>query len=184
VWSERETSIRLRGWVSGGWVIGRSLAGAFCELAKIKGTVTVNTSPIAQAVIGGKLLEHDCRLVAANAAETEIYRRNRRLLPDGLAARFGSVPEITWNSPSGGFLVVVTLPFAVDEELLWISVREHGVIWTPMSYFYEGGGAGNQIRLACSLLTPELIESGLERFAKLIEERLTKTTPNDAGNAR
>ncbi|MDN3358157.1 PLP-dependent aminotransferase family protein [Actinomadura sp. DC4] len=160
-------------------------AGSFAdELAKIKGTVTVNTSPIAQAVIGGKLLEHDCSLVAANAAETEIYRRNRRLLLDGLSARFGSVPGITWNSPSGGFFVVVTLPFAVDDELLRISAREHGVIWTPMSYFYENGGTGNQIRLACSLLTPDLIESGLERLAKMIEERLTETTPNDVVDAR
>ena len=36
------------------------------QLAKIKSMVSVNTSPLAQAVIGGALLEHDCSLVAAN----------------------------------------------------------------------------------------------------------------------
>jgi (S)-3,5-dihydroxyphenylglycine transaminase len=36
------------------------------ELAKIKSMLTVNTSPIAQAVVGGKLLEHGCSLVSAN----------------------------------------------------------------------------------------------------------------------
>ena len=46
------------------------------ELSKIKSMVTVNTSAVAQAVIGGKLLENDFSLVAANQREREMYAAN------------------------------------------------------------------------------------------------------------
>ncbi len=87
------------------------------ELSKIKSMVTVNTSAVAQAVIGGKLLANDCSLVAANRREREIYAANLREITDGLAARFPG-GEITWTVPSGGFFVVVTVPFPVDDALL------------------------------------------------------------------
>ena len=57
------------------------------QLSKIKSMVTVNTSPVAQAVVGGKLLEHDCCLVAGNRRETASYLRNMRQVLDGLASR-------------------------------------------------------------------------------------------------
>jgi (S)-3,5-dihydroxyphenylglycine transaminase len=139
------------------------------HLSKIKSMLTVNTSPIAQAVVGGRLLSHDGSLVQANQWETAVYRRNRRLLLAGLAARFRS-GEVTWNSPSGGFFVVVTLPFPVDDDLLEYSAREYGVLWTPMSHFYDGTGGEHQVRLACSQLTPGQIETGLDRFAALVSD--------------
>jgi (S)-3,5-dihydroxyphenylglycine transaminase len=48
------------------------------------------------------------------------------------------------------------------------SAREHGVIWTPMSHFYTRGGL-TQLRLAFSQLTPEQIETGLDRLAALVK---------------
>lgn len=141
------------------------------QLAKLKGTLTVNTSPIAQAVIGGKLVENDFSLVTANSRENVIYRRNRRRLLDGLASRFGTDDTISWNSPDGGFFVVVTVPFTVDDTLLEHSARSFGVLWTPMRYFYDGIDGDNQIRLSCSRLTPEQIELGLDRFRDLIHDQ-------------
>ena len=147
------------------------------ELAKIKSMLTVNTSAIAQAVVGGKLLRHDYSMAAANRRETTAYLRNLRLLLDGLSRRFtarnGSPAPVTWNSPRGGFFVVVTLPFPADDELLGYCAREYGVLWTPMSHFYPGDGgqpipALHQVRLACSQLTPDLIETGLDRFAAFV----------------
>jgi (S)-3,5-dihydroxyphenylglycine transaminase len=58
------------------------------QLSKIKSMLTVNTSPIAQAVIGGKLLRNECSLVTANQRERAVYAANLRLITDGLAARF------------------------------------------------------------------------------------------------
>jgi (S)-3,5-dihydroxyphenylglycine transaminase len=142
------------------------------QLSKIKSMVTVNTSAVAQAVVGGKLLEHDCQLTAANRRETAHYLRNLRQVLDGLARRFPSGSPVSWNAPAGGFFVVVTLPFEAGDDLLEYSAREHGVLWTPMSHFYGEGGGQHQARLACSQLTSGEIETGLDRFATLVTERL------------
>lgn len=137
------------------------------ELSKIKSMVTVNTAPLAQAVVGGKLVENGYSLVRANAREAQVYRRNRRLVLDGLARRF---PDgVTWNTPGGGFFVVLTVPFRVDDAVLEESAREFGVLWTPMYHFFGGKGGEHQIRLSYSLLTPDRIETGLDRLAALIE---------------
>jgi (S)-3,5-dihydroxyphenylglycine transaminase len=145
------------------------------ELSKIKSMVTVNTSAVAQAVVGGKLLEHDCCLAEGNRRETAAYLRNLHHVLDGLARRFppGGSPAaagdgVSWNAPAGGFFVVVMLPFEAGDELLEYSAREHGVLWTPMSHFYGEGGGQHQARLACSQLTAGEIETGLDRFAALV----------------
>nr|WP_189056452.1 PLP-dependent aminotransferase family protein [Longimycelium tulufanense] len=141
------------------------------ELSKIKSMLTVNTAPISQAMVGGKLLEHHGSLLRANWMEIEVYRRNLTHLLEGLEKRFHSAPDLGWNTPSGGFFVVVTVPFRVDDTLLEHSARRHGVLWTPMSHFYDGAGGENQLRLSCSVLTPEQIDDGLDRLANLVDEQ-------------
>lgn len=141
------------------------------HLSQIKSMVTVNTSPVAQALIGGKLLLNGCSLRAANRRETEIYVRNLRLLLDGLRDRFPDGSGVCWNAPAGGFFAVVTLPFPADDEALRYCAGEHGVLWMPMSHFYGNGGGIRQARLACSQLTPEEISTGLDRFAAFVDAR-------------
>lgn len=145
-------------------------------LSMIKSMLTVNTSAVSQAVIAGKLLLSGFSLAKANDRETATYLANMRQLVDGLARRFpvagDPAAEISWNSPTGGFFVVVTLPFAADDKLVEHSAREHGVLWTPMSHFYAGSGGLRQARLACSQLSSDEIEIGLDRFAALVADRL------------
>jgi DNA-binding transcriptional MocR family regulator len=145
-------------------------------LSMIKSMVTVNTSAVSQAVIAGKLLLSDFSLARANVRETATYLANLRRLLTGLRTRFPATADparqVTWNSPTGGFFAVVTLPFAADDELMEYSAREHGVLWTPMSHFYAGQGGTHQVRLACSQLTVQEIETGLDRFAALVTDRL------------
>jgi (S)-3,5-dihydroxyphenylglycine transaminase len=142
------------------------------QLSKLKGMLTVNTSPIAQAVIAGKLLLNDFSLTKANAREIAVYQRNLRLVLGELERRLGGCAGVTWNTPTGGFFVTVTVPFVVDDALLALAARDHGVLFTPMHHFYGGKGGFNQIRLSISLLTPELIEEGVARLAALITARL------------
>lgn len=143
------------------------------ELSKVKSMVTVNTPALSQAVIAGKLLEHGYSLEKANRREIEVYRDNLRRMLDGLARRFpaGSRPRVAWNTPGGGFFLVVTVPFRGDDALLEHSAREHGVLWTPMRHFYEGESAADRIRLSFSQVIPEQIELGLDRLAALIREQ-------------
>ncbi|WP_434056850.1 PLP-dependent aminotransferase family protein [Amycolatopsis ponsaeliensis] len=142
------------------------------QLSKLKGMLTVNTSPIAQAVIAGKLLRNDLSLTRANARETAIYQRNLHLTLDGLSRTLGACPGVTWNTPTGGFFITVTVPFTVDDDLLAHAARDHGVLFTPMHHFYGGKGGFNQLRLSISLLTPDLIDEGVSRLAALITGRL------------
>ena len=137
------------------------------QLGRIKSMLTVNTSPLAQAVIGGKLLEHGYSLRAANVRERDIYRRNLRQMLDGLTRRFppGGAPAVTWNVPRGGFFLVLTVGFEADDATLTRCAREHRVLWTPMHHFYGGGAAVRRLRLSFSHLDPAEIEEGLDRLA-------------------
>ncbi|MFK4547027.1 (S)-3,5-dihydroxyphenylglycine transaminase [Streptomyces tendae] len=151
------------------------------QLAKIKSMLTVNTSPIAQAVIGGKLLENGYSLRTANVRERKVYQTNLAHLLDGLAARFPAhrTPHVMWNAPTGGFFVLLTVPFTADDQLLEHSAREHRVLWTPVHHFYADARPRNQIRLSFSHLSPQEIDTGLDRLADLIHERTQKVTDVD-----
>jgi (S)-3,5-dihydroxyphenylglycine transaminase len=140
------------------------------QLAKVKSMLTVNTSPLAQAIIGGKLLTHGGSLRVANARETQVYRANLRQLLAGLAKRFPreTDPPVTWNAPGGGFFVVLNVPFKADDDLLERCGRNYKVLWTPMHHFYGDGTPRRQIRLSFSHLTPAEIETGLDRLADFI----------------
>ncbi len=139
------------------------------ELSTIKSMVTVNTSPIAQAVIGGVLVSCGYSLRTANREKIEFYRRNLRVLLAALERHFDD-PAITWNSPSGGFFAVMDVPVRADEKLLELSARDYGVLWTPMSFFYLNGGGAHAIRLSCSALVPDQIDEGVRRLAALITD--------------
>ncbi|WP_405709621.1 MULTISPECIES: PLP-dependent aminotransferase family protein [unclassified Streptomyces] len=151
---------------------GRSLLAD--ELAKIKSMLTVNTSPMAQALVGGKLLESDCSLLKANAGTVAGYSRNLDRLLTGLQERFGERPGVSWTRPSGGFFVVVTVPFRADNAALEYSAREHRLLWTPMSHFYQGSGGENQLRLCVSAVDTEQIDAGLDRLRSLIDDLADK----------
>jgi (S)-3,5-dihydroxyphenylglycine transaminase len=139
------------------------------ELSTVKSMVTVNTSPIAQAVVGGVLLEAGCSLRAANKAKIEHYRRSLGALLAALDRTFPE-PTVTWNAPAGGFFAVLDVPVRADETLLERSAREYGVLWTPMSFFYLDGGGTRALRLSCSALTEAEIAEGVRRLALLIRD--------------
>jgi (S)-3,5-dihydroxyphenylglycine transaminase len=145
------------------------------ELSAIKSMLTVNTSPIAQAVIGGILVEADYSLRAANAAKIAFYRRNLDALLSALASAFPAGSGGRWNRPDGGFFAVLDVPVCADEALLELSAREYGVLWTPMRFFYASSGravgGANAIRLSASYLDADVIAEGVRRLARLIEER-------------
>nr|WP_286260172.1 PLP-dependent aminotransferase family protein [Streptomyces graminofaciens] len=143
------------------------------QLARLKSMLTLNTSTVAQAVIGGYLVENECSLERATLREAAVYRRNLRAALDGLEQRLGAgtpAGPVSWNTPGGGMFLVLTLPFAADEAMLELSARKFGVLWTPMHHFYGGSGGSHQIRLSLSVLSPEQIALGLDRLAAFVIE--------------
>nr|WSW64789.1 PLP-dependent aminotransferase family protein [Streptomyces sp. NBC_00995]WSW71164.1 PLP-dependent aminotransferase family protein [Streptomyces sp. NBC_00995] len=143
------------------------------EMSAVKSMLTVNTSAISQAVIGGVLVEADCGLRAANRDKIAFYRSNLRTLLAALDKYFPHPGRgertVRWNVPGGGFFAVVDLPLRADEKLLEFSAEQYGVLWTPMRFFYTDGG-DHAIRLSCSYLMPEQITQGVERLSRLVAE--------------
>ncbi|GAA2768400.1 PLP-dependent aminotransferase family protein [Streptomyces paradoxus] len=142
------------------------------ELAKLKSMVTVNTSPLAQAAVGGMLLAADGRTSDLNAETSAHYGAAMKAVLKRLDAHF---PErdraalgVRWNEPGGGFFLGIDVPFPADDAALVRSAEEHGVIWTPMSYFHPQGGGDRSLRLSVSYLTHEDIVEGVGRLARFI----------------
>lgn len=137
-------------------------------LAKIKSMTTVNTSPLAQATIGGMLLASGCRLRTLNEARIRRHRARLDALAAALRHHLGETPGVGWRVPDGGYFLVMTVPFAADEAALSRSGHDHGVLWTPMSFFYPDGGGSHQLRLSCSYLEVDQIHEGVRRLAAFL----------------
>jgi (S)-3,5-dihydroxyphenylglycine transaminase len=145
------------------------------ELTKLKSMVTVNTSPVAQAVVAGMLLASDGRASERSAKAAAHYGEAMRAVLEQLDAAFPAAERaalgVDWNRPAGGFFLTVTVPFRADEEALVHSAERFGVIWTPMSYFYPDGGGEESLRLSVSYLSHPEIEEGVARLARFIRAR-------------
>jgi (S)-3,5-dihydroxyphenylglycine transaminase len=143
------------------------------ELAKIKSMITVNTSPLSQAVVAGMLLACGGRLSELNAETTAYYASSMESTLSELDRRFPphqrAALGVRWNKPDGGFFLTMRVPFRAGNAALARSAEDFGVIWTPMSYFYPHGGGDRSIRLSVSYLTPAEITEGITRLARFIE---------------
>jgi (S)-3,5-dihydroxyphenylglycine transaminase len=155
------------------------------ELAKIKSMITVNSPSISQAIIGGALIKCGCRLREASAAMAEFYRANLAAVQTGLGEYFPyglrSSLGVDWNNPAGGFFTVLTVPFAANDEALERSARDFGVLWTPMSAFYAGGGGQRELRLSSSYLRPAAVAEGIGRLAAFIKSESKRKDHFDGG---
>ncbi|MEV0730586.1 PLP-dependent aminotransferase family protein [Polymorphospora sp. NPDC050346] len=150
---------------------GRMLAD---EIAAMKTMVTVNTSPLCQAVVAGMLLQHGRSLIELSRRKAERYQRNLDHLIGALDSCLGDVRSrrVDWNRPYGGFFVRMCLPVSADADLLETSARRYGVLWTPMAQFYLDGGGDRQLRLSCSYLDIDQIDAGVRRLAEFLKEEV------------
>lgn len=144
------------------------------HMAAIKNMITVNTSPICQAIVAGSLLSSDVSSTKMSNNKRDFYRNNLKLMIAAVDKYFGSDPSlndlVSWNVPLGGFFVILRVPFVVNHDALVVSAEKYGVIWTPMSSFYVDDTAHNEIRLSCSYLNPSQIDRGLRNLAAFVRD--------------
>lgn len=150
---------------------GGPLARAFTT---VKSLTTVNTSPITQAMVGAALLEHDGSLASVVEARLPHYRRNRDAMLAALARAFAGdqARGVSWNHPTGGFFLVINLPFEFGSEQLERCARDFGVIVSPMRYFALSPGREHQVRLAFSYVDATAIDEGIRRFAAFVDDEI------------
>ncbi|WP_232372323.1 PLP-dependent aminotransferase family protein [Xanthomonas hydrangeae] len=143
------------------------------RLLRRKSFCSLNTSQIGQAIVGGVLLEHGGSLQRLISAPRALYRHNRDRMLACLQHELGQcAPQVRWNTPAGGFFLVVTLPFAFTAEDAEICARQYGVLVMPLSFFAIDGGCSMQVRLAYSNVASQDIAHGIGQFAAFVRTRL------------
>lgn len=154
-----------------GFMVHRD-AELIATLGQVKSFTTVNTSPLMQAVVGGVLRTNNFTLREFVEPKRQWYRRQRDTMLDALEQRMsGAASGVTWNRPTGGFFLSVTLPFEFDDECLRICAADYGVICSPMRYFTMTSGWRNVIRLSYSYVSPEDIQNGISKLAAFVAAR-------------
>ncbi len=149
-------------------------------LSRVKSLVTVNTSPLVQAMAGGLLLQHGGTLRPRVAESLPFYRANRDRLLAALEGAFGASrprADVSWNRPAGGFFLTVRLPFPFGAEELEACARDFGVLCCPLSIFSIAGRGCDQVRLSFSYVTPEEIDEGVRRLAAFVADRSAEDPP-------
>jgi (S)-3,5-dihydroxyphenylglycine transaminase len=145
------------------------------ELSQRKSFLTVNTSQLNQALVGGVLLTEGYSLKQIIAPARHHYHQNRDILLAQLAHEFSNISDLVqWNFPAGGFFMSVKLPFPFLEQELAECVSKYHVIPMPMSFFSLDATQNNKIRLAFSNITAERIVDGVNSLAQYVRNRLSQ----------
>lgn len=146
------------------------------EISERKSFLTVNTSQITQALVGGLLLNEGSSLRRIVGPSLAHYRRNRDTMVSALKKAFGTSGEVSWTCPQGGFFLSLRLPFEFGKDQTVECARQHGVIVMPMTFFSLDGSRTREVRLAFSNLAQDEIEIGIGRLARYIKHHASQTT--------
>jgi len=139
------------------------------QLSQLKSFITVNTSQLMQALVGGVLLAEGGSLAAIVAPAREAYRRKRDEMLRCLAVAFAHHPEVHWNVPAGGFFMTLELPFVFGAAEAEICARNYGVIVMPLAFFALDARHDCHVRLAFSNVALEAIGEGIARLARFVD---------------
>lgn len=164
-----------------GYLLGLDGAEAASFNAKIciaKSLLTVNTSALCQAVVGGLLIENDYSLKGLNETKILCYREKRDWMIDCLEKHFplneNDHRAVAWNDPEGGFFINVHLPINFGYLEMQECASQFKVIIFPTSFFSLTGIGINQIRLSFSSATALEIDIGIFRLKSYIMKKCTQ----------
>ncbi len=138
-------------------------------LSRVKSMITVNTSPLLQAMAGGLLVSSGHSLRRYVADRVDIYHAKRDALLGALEREIGAHPHlrerVSWTKPMGGFFLTVSTPFLFDDAAVQTAARDFGVIVCPMSMFRLDGKPEHRIRLSFSYADETALATGAQRLA-------------------
>lgn len=144
------------------------------ELSKVKSFLTVNSSPLNQAIVGGLIVDNNDSLIDFTQSPRAELKHLRDVMLESCARCFPRDESwcngVEWNVPEGGFFITLKLPFCVSDAELFLCAEKYGVIWTPMSYFYVGEVTSNSVRLSFSYVSDAQIVEGIGRLAQFVRE--------------
>ena len=149
-------------------------------LSIAKSFITVNTSQLSQAVVGGILISEGMTLKRLTALPLNHYKTNLDTMTGALKDEFFNISSsVRWNKPEGGFFLTVKFPFEFNEIDLKACAEQYNVLCMPMSFFAFDNRYDNQIRLAFSNVETEKIAEGISNLAAYSRVKLSITGPSN-----
>lgn len=150
-----------------GWIVAPDAFGP--ALSFLKHASDLDVSTLAELTLSAYLDTGE--LPAHLAILRKEYGIRRDTMLQALESHFP--PEARWTKPSSGMFIWVELPGEINTvELLKMAVETERVAFMPGAFFgLDGsGGARNGLRLNFTHCSPEQIQDGVGRLAKVLKE--------------
>jgi GntR family transcriptional regulator/MocR family aminotransferase len=146
------------------------------RLIELKQVQDFGTSPLIQAALhrfldAGELGRHLGRVL-------DVYRARRDAMLAALERCFPATA--TWTRPSGGLFLWLRLAPGIHTNELFVSARRAGVLFSRGELFHGDGSGGDTMRLAYGGATPDQIESGVSTLGRLLDERRSERSAEQA----
>lgn len=142
------------------------------RISTTKSFITVNTSNLSQAIIGGLIIQNKSSLSGKVEVSRSLYQRSRDTLIRCLENELNNnSATFHWNKPDGGFFLTLQLPFDFTEKEVFECAEAYGVIGLPMSFFSLQGKMTRYMRLSYSNVDDEQITKGVARLSAFFSSR-------------
>jgi len=149
------------------------------QFTRVKQAADLFTSSLMQRALA-QYLEVG-RLPAHLETVRRVYGQRRDAMLAGLARRMPQGAQ--WVRPRGGLCVWVTLPEPVSAGELYLSAIDHGVAFAVGSVFFPDEGGQSSLRLNFAAHRGDVIDEGLRRLGRAVEEHLADSTVRRKGRA-
>lgn len=149
-----------------GWVLAPRDVRDRLQLAAE--ATTICPSVLSQHLANTYLRDFDWRGYMNRAIDQ--YHERAQRLDAALAAHLPA--SVRWTAPHGGFFVWLTVPEGLSAEQLLPLAVEEGVVFVPGTAFFGDGTGDDNLRLSFSLESPDRIEEGVRRLARVIAAQL------------
>ncbi len=149
-----------------GWVLAPHAVREKLVLAQESATLC--PSNFSQMAISTYLDKHDWKQQIKDFQQ--MYRERRDAMIEALDDLMPA--SCTWNVPSGGFYVWLTLPPGIDAKAMLPRAVTARVAYVPGTAFYADQFGTSSMRLSFCYPTPERIREGVRRLAGVLEAEL------------
>jgi DNA-binding transcriptional MocR family regulator len=147
-----------------GWVIAAE--PVIEKMVQAKQAADLHTSTLNQYIalelVRNGVLEQQIPLLR------QAYRVRRDAMLVALQKYFPA--EVTWTRPDGGMFLMVTLPESLSAAEVLRQAIPHKVAFVPGDDFHLNGMGQNTLRLNFSNARPDLIDEGIKRLGKVLEQ--------------
>ena len=149
-----------------GWALAPHAVREKLVLAQESATLCPPT--FSQLAISAYLEKHDW--LGQVKQFREMYRERRDAM---ISALEDLMPAgCSWNVPTGGFYVWLTLPPGIDAKAMLPRAVTARVAYVPGTAFYADGFGSSSMRLSFCYPTPERIHEGVRRLAAVLEAEI------------